>query len=164
MCRVLGVNRSGYYSFQQRQANRVDDPLHEEMLECVKKIVIKSDYTYGCRRVKKAMNTLSYPISRRKASALMKEAGVEVRHKRKFKVTTNSNHKLPLFDNLLKREFRVEQPDRAYVSRLLLRTKLFFIFFLESTNYRISYRYRLKSFHQIKIFRPKVYLSHKDIF
>ena len=31
-------------------------------------------------------------------------------------MTTNSNHKLPLFDNLLKREFRVEQPDRAYVS------------------------------------------------
>lgn len=116
MCRVLGVHRSGYYSFQQRQANRVDDPHHEEMLECVKKIVIGSDYTYGCRRVKKAMNTLSYPIGRRKASALMKEAGVEVRHKRKFKVTTNSNHKLPLFDNLLKREFKVEQPDRVYVS------------------------------------------------
>lgn len=116
MCRVLGVNRSGYYSFQQRQANKLEDPLHEEMLECVRKIVVDSDYTYGCRRVKKAMNALSYPISRRKAAALMKEADVAVKHKRKFKVTTNSNHKLPLFDNLLKRQFKVAQPDQAYVS------------------------------------------------
>jgi len=59
MCRVLGVNRSGYYSFQKRQANKLGDPLHEEMLECVKKIVIDSDYTYGCRRVRKALNSLS---------------------------------------------------------------------------------------------------------
>ncbi len=59
MCRVLGVNRSGYYSFQKRQANKLGDPLHEGMLECVKKIVIDSDYTYGCRRVRKALNSLS---------------------------------------------------------------------------------------------------------
>jgi len=62
------------------------------------------------------MNALSYPIGRRKAATLMKEAKVEVRHKRKFKVTTNSNHKLPLFENLLKREFKVEQADRVYAS------------------------------------------------
>lgn len=116
MCRVLGVKRSGYYNYQQQQAKQVDDPLHDEMLECVKKIVIGSDYTYGSRRVKKAMNALSYPISRRKAAALMKEAGVAVRHKKKFKVTTNSNHKLPLFDNLLKRQFKVERPNTVYAS------------------------------------------------
>jgi len=68
MCRFLGVHHSGYYSFQQPQTNRLDDPLHEEMLECVKKIVIDSDYTYGGRRAKMAMNVLSYPISRRKAA------------------------------------------------------------------------------------------------
>jgi putative transposase len=116
MCRVLGVARSGYYSFQKFGANKLDDPLHEEMLECVKEIVVGSDYTYGSRRVKKAMNILSYPINRDKARQLMKEAKVAVRHKRKFKVTTNSNHKLPLFDNILQRQFKVEQPDRVYAS------------------------------------------------
>jgi putative transposase len=116
MCRVLGVKRSGYYNYQRNQANKQNDPLHDEMLECVNKIVIGSDYTYGSRRVKTAMNALSYPISRRKAAALMEEAGVAVRHKKKFKVTTNSNHKLPLFDNLLKREFNVERPDTVYAS------------------------------------------------
>lgn len=109
MCRTLGVKRNGFYCFQRRQANRVDDPLHNEMVECVKQIVEGSDYTYGRRRVREAMSSLSYPISCDKASKLMKEAKVEVRHKRKFKVTTNSNHKLPLFENLLERQFEVDQ-------------------------------------------------------
>lgn len=116
MCRVLGVKRNGYYCFQRRHANKADDPLHKKMLECVTKIVKESDCTYGHRRVKEAMNNLSYPISCDKASKLMKEAKVEVRHKRKFKVTTNSNHKLPLFENLLERQFKVEQPDTVYAS------------------------------------------------
>ena len=39
------------------------------------------------------------------------------RHDRsKYKVTTNSNHKQPVFDNLLDREFAVEQPDQVYAS------------------------------------------------
>ena len=101
MCRVLGVNRRSFYIFQHRQANRADAPHHEEMVECVEKIVKGSDYTYSRRRVKEAMDALSYPMSCDKASKLMREAEVEVRHKRKLKVTTNSNHKLPLFDNLL---------------------------------------------------------------
>ena len=46
----------------------------------------------------------------------MREAGVEVRHRKRFKTTTNSNHKQPVFDNLLERQFDVEQKDRVYVS------------------------------------------------
>jgi len=44
----------------------------------------------------------------------MKEAGVSVRQRKKYKITTNSNHKQPVFDNLLKRDFAVAQPDLAY--------------------------------------------------
>ena len=43
----------------------------------------------------------------------MKEAGVWVRSKKKYKVTANSDHKQPIFDNLLQREFDVAQPDEA---------------------------------------------------
>ena len=116
MCRVLGVNRSGYYSYQKRKMDRPDDPCHEEMLECVKEIAKTSEYTYGSRRMKKALNILSYPVSRNKARKLMREAGVQVRHRKKFKVTTNSNHKQPVFDNLVNRQFTVDQPDQVYVS------------------------------------------------
>ena len=69
------------------------------MIEAVKDIAKASDYSYGSRRMKKALNTLSYPVSRSKARQLMKEAGVAVKYRKKYKVTTNSNHKQPVFEN-----------------------------------------------------------------
>ena len=45
----------------------------------------------------------------------MKLAGVQAEQKKKFKVTTNSKHYLPVSPNLLKREFTVLQPNIAWV-------------------------------------------------
>jgi putative transposase len=39
-----------------------------------------------------------------------------VRYRKKYKVTTHSKHKKPLFENVLNREFSPAAPDRAYVS------------------------------------------------
>jgi Transposase and inactivated derivatives len=46
----------------------------------------------------------------------MKEADVSVRRRRKYKVTTNSDHQQPVFDNVLSRDFDAQKPDQAYVS------------------------------------------------
>ena len=116
MCQVLGVSRNGYYSYQQRQANKPDDPEHQEMLYWVKRVAESSDDSYGSRRMKEALGALGYPVSRDKARKLMIEAKVEVRRKKRFKATTNSNHKHPVFDNLLNREFNVAQKNQVYVS------------------------------------------------
>lgn len=115
-CQVLGVNRSGYYNYQANQANKPDDSEHREMLEWVKDIAESSKDSYGSRRMKTALNVLGYPVSRNKARKLMREAGVQVRHRKKFKVTTNSNHKQPVFDNLVNRQFDVPQTDQVYVA------------------------------------------------
>ena len=45
----------------------------------------------------------------------MREAGVKARYRKKFKVTTNSDHKQPVFDNVLARNFTAAEPDQAYV-------------------------------------------------
>ena len=45
----------------------------------------------------------------------MREAGVQVKHRRKYKVTTNSDHKQPVFENKLNRQFDVAIPDQVYV-------------------------------------------------
>jgi len=66
--------------------------------------------------MKRALNALGYPVGRRKARSLMREAGVRARYRKKYKVTTNSNHKQPVFENVLDREFAAAGPDQAYVS------------------------------------------------
>jgi len=55
-----------------------------------------------------------YPVSRNKARKLRKEATVKAKQRRKYKVTTNSNHKQPVFDNLLNREFAVARTNQVY--------------------------------------------------
>lgn len=116
MCQLLGVTRSGFYSHQQRERTKPDDPEHNELLYWVKKIAESSQFTYGTRRIKKGLNAMGYPVGRRKTRSLMREAQLFVRYRKKYKITTNSDHKKPIFENILNREFQVSEPDRAYVS------------------------------------------------
>ena len=115
MCHLLGVRSNNYYSYQKRNINKQVDPTHEEMLDWVKDIAKFSDNTYGERRIQKVLNALSYPVSRQKTAKLMKEAGVWVRYKKKYKVTTNSDHNKPVYDNELKQDFNVKAPNQAWV-------------------------------------------------
>ncbi|MFD3431774.1 IS3 family transposase [Alteromonas macleodii] len=116
MCQVLGVSRHNYYSAVRRNEQLEPDPQHDELIEWVQKIADASDFTYGVRRMKRALNSLGYPVGKQRTRALMKEADVSVRRRRKYKVTTNSNHQRPVFDNVLSRDFDAQKPDQAYVS------------------------------------------------
>jgi transposase InsO family protein len=115
MCRLLGVKSNNYYSYQKRKAQKPIDTTHQEMLEWVKDIAKFSDNTYGSRRIQKSLNALSFPVSRRKAAQLMKEANVWVRYKKKYKATTNSEHNKPVYANELEQNFDVQQPNQAWV-------------------------------------------------
>lgn len=86
------------------------------MLEWLRKISEASKHSYGSRRMRKALNALGYPVGRKKTQSLMKEAAIFVRYRKKYKVTTNSKHKKPLFENVLHRQFNVSSPDQAYAS------------------------------------------------
>ena len=114
-CRLLGVSRNGYYQYL-KSLEMSTDPVHEEMIEWVKDIAKSSKDSYGSRRMKKALNVLGYPVSRNKARKLMTEAGVKAKQRRKYKVTTNSNHKQPVFENKLNREFEVARVDTVYAA------------------------------------------------
>ena len=116
MCRVLGVTRNGYYSYCKRRSTMQPDPDHQDMLDAVKAVAQASGDTYGSRPMKHALNALGYPVGRWKARRLMRESGIFARCWKKYKVTTNSNHKQPVFENVLERQFSVSGPDQAYVS------------------------------------------------
>jgi putative transposase len=112
MCHILGVKSNNYYKCK---AIKPEDPTHQDMIDWVIDIAKFSDNTYGSRRIQKVLNTLSYPVSRRKTAQLMKEANVWVRYKKKFKATTNSDHNKPVYDNELQQNFDVKLPNQAWV-------------------------------------------------
>ena len=114
MCQLMGVSRSAYYDYVRCTDSCSESQRHEEILEAVRDIANSSNHSYGSRRIGKALNTLGYPVGRWKARSLMREAGVQVKHRKKYKVTTDSNHKQPVFENKLNRQFDVEAPNQVY--------------------------------------------------
>jgi transposase InsO family protein len=113
LCRVLGVSRSGFYDYLRRQ-ERDPDPERAEMLEWVKDIAEASDHTYGSRRMAKALRALGYRVGRHQARSLMREAGVWVRYRRRYRVTTESNHRKAVFPNRLERDLAPSAPNRVW--------------------------------------------------
>ena len=117
MCRLLGVTRNAYYQHKKRRTMNTDKQNDDqEMIDWLKELSDSSNNSYGSRRLKRALNALGYPIGRYRVCRLMKQADIKVRYRKKYKVTTNSNHKKPVFDNVLSRRFDVMAKDRAYVS------------------------------------------------
>ena len=51
--------------------DKPEDLTHQEMLEWVKDIAEFSDNTYGERCIQKVLNTMSFPMGRRKTAQLM---------------------------------------------------------------------------------------------
>jgi putative transposase len=114
LCRVLGVSRSGFYNWRhesKKQRRRENDKL----LPLVRQLHRESDSTYGTRRMAKALRGHGIPCGRCRARTLMSLAGVSVKRKKKFRVTTDSNHNLPVAPNLLNRQFNVSTPNRSWV-------------------------------------------------
>ena len=116
MCQLLGVTRNGFYRYQNDRRKSLRDSEYQEMFRLIKEIAVASDYSYGSRRMKIAMHARGYSLGRYKARRLMRDAGIQVRHRKKYKVTTSSNHKQLVFENVLDRQFFVSQSNQAYAS------------------------------------------------
>jgi len=93
--------------------NKVDERLNN----LIKDIFYQYREVYGTRRIKKVLaQEYGVIISTRKIAKIMKEVGVVVKMKRKFKVrTTDSNHNYNISPNRLQRDFRTNVPDEVYV-------------------------------------------------
>jgi len=112
---VLEVKISNYYRFQKRKNYKAEDPDHDDLIGWIQDIAKFYCYTYSERRIKAVLNTLSFLTSRYKVAMLMTEVGFSFLVK-KYKVTTNSDHKLPVFNNFLNSEFDVALADQTYVA------------------------------------------------
>ena len=109
------MSRSGFYDYVSRQAQPQIDAQEVTLLARVKEIAASTRYSYGSRRMAKALQEEGFSVGRAKARRLMKEAGVMVkRPQRRGPVTTDSRHGYEVAPNLLARQFDVAQPDQAW--------------------------------------------------
>lgn len=82
----------------------------------IKEVYEKSKRTYGSRRIAAELNEECLKIGKNKVAKIMQENGIKAKTKRRYKVTTNSLHKLPIAPNLLKNRPKAESPDKVWVA------------------------------------------------
>lgn len=115
MCRVLRLSRSGYYAWIDRpESNR--DRENRLLVTKIRKSHEQSKEIYGSPRITDDLIGWGYKVSRPRVARLMQANGIKSKIKRKFKVTTNSDHKLPISPNLLDQNFYVSAPNLILVS------------------------------------------------
>jgi len=84
------------------------------MIAKVRQIHSETRGSYGSRRMSGQLQNDGYDVGRYRARSLMKKACVSVKSRKRFKRTTDSDHKLPIAPNLLKRQFEVERPNMIW--------------------------------------------------
>jgi transposase InsO family protein len=114
MCKVLRASRSGYYVWRQRRVSP-RQLRRQELLEQIIKIYDDSRGNYGSPRITRELRKNGIVVNRKTVEELMKENSIQAKRKKKFKATTNSNHNLPIAKNLLKRNFKTEKLNQAWV-------------------------------------------------
>jgi putative transposase len=112
MCKVLKLARSGYYAWCKRKLSPRNQE-NEILSEQIKQIHESSRQTYGSPRIKAALVARGFKVGRNRVVRLMAKLGICGRLKRKFKVTTDSKHHLPVAKNILDRKFTTTEPDRS---------------------------------------------------
>ena len=114
MCQTLEVGRSNYYDWLRTKPSlRMLE--NQRIAALMKEIFLTNRQCYGCRRIRKELLYRDTQICRRHVIRPMKQESLSCKTKRKFKITTDSNHRLPIAPNLLKRDFSALDLDEKYV-------------------------------------------------
>ena len=115
MCKVLRLSRSSYYHWMNRKpSNREQE--NKVLEKMIAEIHLKSRGTYGSPRISRELKELGFRASKPRVARLMKSNGIQSKIRKKWRVTTNSNHKYPIVPNKLNREFTTENPNEVWVS------------------------------------------------
>ena len=115
MCGVLRVARSGYYDWRNRCESQ-RSVANRKMTVAIKAIHRESRETYGSPRVHAELKRRGLACGPNRVARLMAKEGIRAKTKRKFRHTTDSNHRLAVAENLLDRDFHVQEPNQAWVA------------------------------------------------
>ena len=114
MCRVLEVSRSGWYAYQSQVRPSDREIRDTQLTEKIREVHVASRETYGSPRVHAQLVRDGVDVGRDQVARLMRAAGIKGRVRRRFKVTTDSKHDMPVAPNTLDRGFDAECSDSVW--------------------------------------------------
>ena len=115
MCQVLGVSVSGYYAWRKRPVSE-REMANQKLVVKIKAIHNQSHQTYGSPRVYQALVAQGERCNHKRVARLMRLHTIAAKQRKRYKVTTHSNHTYPVAPNLLDRKFQAGEPNKKWVS------------------------------------------------
>ena len=115
LSRYLDVSMSGYYSWQNKpQSKRAQE---ESRLEIeIRAAHKRTRGVCGAEKLQQDMADNGTYAGICRIKRIRKKLGIYCKQKKKFKVTTDSRHTLPVAENVLNQQFKTTSPNKVWVS------------------------------------------------
>lgn len=115
MCAALDVSTAGYYAWRDRGASS-QQQRREGLAVEIQAVHAEVKGRYGSPRMHAELVDRGHECSVNTVAKIMREAGIVAKSHRKFRKTTDSNHSLPVAENLLNRQFTSMARNQAWVA------------------------------------------------
>jgi putative transposase len=115
LCRVMQVARSGYYAWCKRPMSATEQA-NQQLTQQIKTVFEASKQTYGSPRVYEELREQKVACSEKRVARLMRLAALKAVLPKRFVVTTDSDHDLPVAQNLLDRQFGSDTPNTRWTT------------------------------------------------
>jgi putative transposase len=113
MCNALEVSVSGYYAWASRNPSPAQQR-REGLVEAMKIIHADVKQRYGSPRMTAELKARDYDCSENTVAKLMSTHAIRAKAPKRFVRTTDSNHKLPVANNILDRAFDPTGPNQSW--------------------------------------------------
>ncbi|WP_433765793.1 IS3 family transposase [Flavobacterium ginsenosidimutans] len=115
MCQVLGISTS-MYNLRMQQPLSKREIKAALLKEAIATVFYEFKQYRGCVLIARELCRRGIQISEDQVTFFMKQLGLKRKVKKKYKVTTDSNHKLYISPNILNRQFTADKPSKVWVS------------------------------------------------
>ena len=127
LCRMLSVSRGGYYAWRARgESQRIRRD--RELLTHIEQVHEASRHAYGAVKTWLELRTRGIACGKHRVARLRRQAKIEARRKRRFRVMVEHHHTAPAAPNLVQRQFHAPKRDRIWVGNMtFIRTRAGFL-------------------------------------
>ncbi len=115
LCDTLGVSRPGFYAWQKRTPS-AQQQRRDALLVEMRAIHTEVKERYGSPRPAKELARRGVPCCVNTVAKLMHDHDIRAKSAQKFRHCTDSNHPLPVADNVLDRQFDPQGPNERWVT------------------------------------------------
>lgn len=115
LCWVLEIPKSVYYEWLRFPIAKLQQKA-KDLDGMIQEIFYEHKCRYGSTRITKELKERGIPCTRAMVSSRMKQLKLVAKARRKFKITTDSSHKLPIAANIIQQNFTADKPNQKWLT------------------------------------------------